>query len=160
MLDHANSTWTEDQVQQLTKMWNAGRSAGEIAKAFGGGVTRNAVISKVHRLKLAPRGPVVRRVARPHGNLNQPKVQAIVANAAARQMFKAMPIDDETDVGVDVSKRVGLLDLTNHTCRWPVGADTGSKQMFCGCYASVEAGPYCSVHSARAGIGYGRGPRP
>ena len=160
MLDHPNSTWTAEQVQQLTEMWNAGRSAGEIAKAFGDGVTRNAVISKVHRLKLAPRLPVVPKAAKAHGNRNQPKAQAIVANATARRTFKSMPIDDETDVGVDVSKRVGLLDLTNHTCRWPVGPDTGSKQMFCGCYASVEAGPYCAVHSARAGIGYGRGPRP
>lgn len=158
MLDHPNSTWSPEAVQHLSNMWKEGRPAGEIANALG--VTRNAVIGKVHRLKLAPRQPVVPKAAKAHGNRNQPKVQAIVANAAARQSLKPAPMDDETDVGVDVSKRVGLLDLTNHTCRWPVGPDTGSKQMFCGCYALVEAGPYCAVHSARAGIGYDRGPRP
>ena len=47
--------WTEDRVGALTKLWLEGQSASQIAKALGGGVTRNAVIGKVHRLGLSGR---------------------------------------------------------------------------------------------------------
>jgi hypothetical protein len=65
---------------------------------------------------------------------------------------RARPHDDETDVGIDASHLVGLLDLTNRTCRWPVGSATGSAQMFCGLPANlVEHGPYCPMHTKKAG---------
>jgi GcrA cell cycle regulator len=74
--------WTEERVELLKKLWLEGLSASQIAGVLGEGVTRNAVIGKVHRLKLsgrakpassaprartAPRAPGVRRVASPSG---------------------------------------------------------------------------------------------
>lgn len=93
-----------------------------------------------------------REPVKPHGNRGQPKVNAIVASAAARARiappaFEPEPFDAETDVGIDITKRVGLMDLTSHTCRWPVGSATGARQMFCGFYAD---GPYCPEHTAKA----------
>lgn len=53
--------WTDDVVAQLTQLWNEGKSASEIAKAIGNGITRNAVIGKAHRLGLKSRpSPILR----------------------------------------------------------------------------------------------------
>ena len=56
-----NPGWTEDRVGALKKLWLEGQSASQIAKALGGGVTRNAVIGKVHRLGLSGRAAPRRR---------------------------------------------------------------------------------------------------
>lgn len=148
--EHA-AGWTEERVNLLKAMWADGRSAGEIRNALGGGVTRSGVIGKVHRLKLEKRAQPKPRSLKPHGNARQPKVNAIVRRASAMQSLPPIPADDETDAGIDITKRVGLMGLNNHTCRWPVGTDTGAKQMFCGCHADLVAtGPYCERHAARA----------
>ena len=150
--------WTDERVAELKRLWTEGKSAGQIRDILSGGLTRSAVIGKVHRLKLPKRaatGASAQRRPKPHGNRGQPKVNAIVASAAARARiappaFEPEPFDAETDVGIDITKRVGLMDLTSHTCRWPVGADTGAKQMFCGCRKGKDAGPYCLEHTAKA----------
>ena len=56
----AVGSWTEDRVELLGRLWGEGLSASQIAAALGGGVTRNAVIGKVHRLGLAGRAALVR----------------------------------------------------------------------------------------------------
>lgn len=170
----ADAAWTEEQVTILKGLWAEGRSGGQVAGIMG--LSRNSIIGKINRLKLAKRGNqgthttraqrtearMQREPVKPHGNKGQPKVTAIVARASAMHALPPMRIqlDDETEVGVDVSKRVGLIDLTNDTCRWPVGAGSGASQMFCGCAADMlVTGPYCPAHSKRA-AGYGHGPRP
>lgn len=155
MLEAHAAGWTDERVATLKLMWNDGKSASEIRNELGGGITRSAVIGKAHRLKLEKRAPGKRRStksARPHGQKGQPKVNAIVRRASVAQALTAMPIplDEETEVGIDMSKRIGLLDLNNHTCRWPVGPDTGAKQMFCGCWKGRDAGPYCPAHTGKA----------
>ena len=160
-MEPINDRWTEERTETLKRLWEEGPSASEIAAALGEGFTRNAVIAKVHRLKLARRaatGASTQRrpkVAKPHGQKGQPKVNAIVATAAARARiappeFEPEPFDAETDVGVDVTKRIGLMALNERTCKWPVGPDTGAKQMFCGCRKGRDAGPYCLEHTAKA----------
>lgn len=158
-MEAINDRWTEERTETLKRLWADGPSAAEIAAALGDGFTRNAVIAKAHRLKLAERRAVGASAQRrpkpmkPNGNKGQPKVNAIVHRARAMQSLPPTPIpaDDETDTGIDITKCVGLLDLNNHTCRWPVGPDTGAKQMFCGCHADLIAtGPYCDRHTARA----------
>lgn len=144
--------WTPEEVAQVTKLWvEDGLSYGEIGKVMG--KTRNAVLSKINRLKLPPRihARVTKKTeAKPHGQKGQPKVNAIVAATRARIAPPPEPFDAETDIGIDVTRRVGIMDLTSHTCHWPVGADTGAKQMFCGCRKGRDAGPYCMEHTAKA----------
>lgn len=154
--------WTDDRVATLKRMWADGKSAGEIRNVLGGGVTRSAVIGKVHRLKLAGRaatGASAQRrpkAAQPRGQKGQPKVNAILRYAAdARAQptppaFEPEPFDAEVDVGIDVTKRIGLMGLNERTCKWPVGSETGARQMFCGCRKGRDDGPYCPEHTARA----------
>lgn len=164
MLDRPAFTWTDEAVAALKDHWAAGLSCSQIATEMGQGLTRNSIIGKVTRLKLPKRGKVGHHTTRaqrtdarqqrapvkPHGNKGQPKVNAIVRRASAAQSLPPMPFNEEVDVGLDITKRVGLMQLNDRTCKWPVGRETGARQMFCGCRKGRDAGPYCLEHTAKA----------
>jgi GcrA cell cycle regulator len=140
--------WTEERVALLTKLWADGLSASQIAAELGG-ITRNAVIGKVHRLGLSgrakspsssvprprkPRAPGMMRVPRAH----------IRGNTALAYDYAAEPEPELIEIPVE--QRKTLLQLTEATCHWPVG-DPGSQDFFfCGGEA-LENSPYCSYHS-------------
>lgn len=164
--EHAGG-WTDDRIETLVRMWGEGFSGSEIAVTLGGGVTRNGVIGKVHRMGLAERKT---RPANPkpkaHGNKGRPKANAIVARAEQRRAEAAKPArvqrmaepvetpldDGETD-GVDVTGLLGILQLTEHTCKWPIGDPKDKRFGFCGAH-SEEGKPYCADHAARAYQGF------
>ncbi|PKP62459.1 MAG: GcrA cell cycle regulator, partial [Alphaproteobacteria bacterium HGW-Alphaproteobacteria-8] len=77
-------SWTDERVEMLQQMWSEGQSAAQIAKALGG-VTRNAVIGKVHRLGLSNRAPSAPRPANPPSENAAPEAAApeSVSQAAA-----------------------------------------------------------------------------
>jgi len=140
--------WTEERVALLTKLWADGLSASQIAAELGG-ITRNAVIGKVHRLGLSgrakspsssvprprkPRAPGMMRVPRAH----------IRGNTALAYDYAVEPEPELIEIPVE--QRKTLLQLTEATCHWPVG-DPGSQDFFfCGGEA-IENSPYCSYHS-------------
>ncbi len=152
--------WTEERVELLKKLWADGRSSSEIANELGGGLTRNAVIGKVHRLKLPTKHRVLPAGAKP--NVRNPALAKPVTGKGGRKgapghkkvfhrpgvpkcpQVAAPRLNDEP--GVDVTH---LLGLNAHPCRWPVGDATGEHQQFCG-REPVEGSPYCAGHAARA----------
>lgn len=150
----------EQKIAQVTPMAAEGMSSGQIAARFRN-TTRNTIIGICSRygMKLGanrPKPPAKpKKPVTPRGQKGQPKVNAIVASVAARARiappaFEPEPFDAETDVGIDVTKRIGLMGLNERTCKWPVGPDTGAQQMFCGCRKGRDDGPYCPTHTARA----------
>lgn len=171
--EHA-AGWTEDRIRVLTAMWTNGHSASQIMAALGGGLTRSAVIGKVHRLNLPKRAKDVshttkaqrtdarmkREPGTPHANRGQPKANAIIAAAERRRAPTPSPeaFDMEDGEPVDVTRLVGVMDLERTSCRWPMGSATGSAQLFCGKHAA--AGSYCPEHTKRAAYGFGNGARP
>lgn len=159
--------WPDTALTLLKTRWAEGASASTIAAELGQGVSRNAVLGKISRLKLQRRDvkaahPFKARKAneKRHGNFQQPKANAIVAKALQRQVpaFPVEPFDMEDGEPVDVTHLVGLMDLERTSCRWPMGSATGSAQLFCGKHAA--AGSYCSEHTKRASYGFGNGARP
>ena len=147
--------WTEDRVEVLKKLWAEGHSASQIAKELGG-VTRNAVIGKVHRLGLSgratPSRPVKRppRLARPKpriqpdGSVITPKPQRVVAEAPLKQnekvaMLAAMPPQPLAD-----GEAATILTLRDSMCKWPIGDPADPKFAFCG--RKSTSGPYCAEH--------------
>ncbi|MDA7946839.1 MAG: GcrA cell cycle regulator [Hyphomicrobiaceae bacterium] len=155
--------WTDDRVELLKKLWAEGLSASQIANRLGG-VTRNAVIGKVHRLGLSGRTTTSRakaprtrrrpahaqnRTARPqlrsHGNLAlkpayDPDVEEEVELVPA-------PIQE---LVIPVEERASILTLDETKCRWPIG-DPGDEDFhFCGRRCDVGV-PYCEFH---CGIAY------
>ena len=146
-------TWSDERVEQLKKLWEAGLSASQIAAELGN-VTRNAVIGKVHRLGLSgraksPSSSVPRpRKARPAQHImriSRPVSRGNTALAHAFEMeIEADPI--AIDNVVPMSQRKTLLELTEDTCHWPVGDPGSADFYFCG-GKSLTGLPYCGHHS-------------
>jgi GcrA cell cycle regulator len=154
--------WTDERVELLRKLWSEGLSASQIAAQLGG-VSRNAVIGKVHRLKLSSRGratPAPRSQKKmTHGGgatKSTPRApsRAIVTSIGATALkveFEAEPQlrhmeRPVEDVVVPISRRLKLIQLTEHTCKWPNGDPLTEDFSFCG-NDSLETGPYCTYHS-------------
>lgn len=157
--------WTDDRVELLKKLWADGLSASQIANRLGG-VTRNAVIGKVHRLGLAGRATTSRsRTPRPrnrvsHLPLRPTRVQYRTnGNAALKPVF--VPVEQPTVAltivpAVVVQEqvapsvlRVGLLDLRENMCRWPIGDPQDDGFHFCGCVKAPGIS-YCDNHARQA----------
>jgi GcrA cell cycle regulator len=163
--------WTEDRVETLKKLWTEGLSASQIAKQLGG-VTRNAVIGKVHRLGLAgraaPSRPIKRvavPVARIRPTITPVSVDAAAEIAKAARLKKASATAQEAepsvasnDAPVKVAAKVrpiregeiiGVLELGPNMCKWPIG-DPGDPDFgFCGTHCTSGA-VYCEEHAAIA----------
>ncbi|UOA26131.1 GcrA family cell cycle regulator [Pseudosulfitobacter sp. DSM 107133] len=178
-------SWTDDRVELLKKMWGEGQSASQIAKELGG-VTRNAVIGKVHRLGLSNRAGSGAAAAKPEPKAKpatpkaevkpkaeaKPKVEAkpqpkeepvpetrvAVMPARAKIIPAGQPLPPQPSANeispealAKVSeiekkaKRLSLMELTERTCKWPVGDPATEDFWFCG--LPVQAGkPYCEAH--------------
>jgi GcrA cell cycle regulator len=141
--------WTEERVEVLKKLWLDGFSASQIAKQLGGGLTRNAVIGKVHRLGLSgraapsqPQRPVF-KATRP--TRTAPQVQPA---PLARRPEPVVVVPEPPPSPVYACEETGsatVLTLGSHMCKWPIGDPSSDGFTFCG-RASSE-GPYCVQHA-------------
>jgi GcrA cell cycle regulator len=149
--------WTDERVELLKKLWADGLSASQIAAELGG-VTRNAVIGKVHRLGLsgrakAPSSSVPRprkprpaaqmiRVSRPVARGNT----ALAHDALVAYEIESEPVSEPLENIVPIGQRCTLLELSDAKCRWPIGDPGTADFFFCGGRPAGEA-PYCAYHS-------------
>lgn len=149
-------SWTDERVDLLRKLWLEGLSASQIAAELSHGITRNAVIGKVHRLGLsgrvkAPATAQPRQRVRPQPMRTQPQRPSAPLSrgnvALAYKPVEAPAPRPVEDVVIPMSEMVTIMDLREGMCRWPVGDPTTSEFRFCGS-KSPAAGPYC-VHHAR-----------
>ena len=178
-------SWTDERVETLKKMWAEGQSASQIAKELGG-VTRNAVIGKVHRLGLsnrvggggvaeadddaspAPRTEAAPRATEPVRSAD-PAPRAPVERTApatavtpipmrkaiipAGQPLPPQPSANEISPEVlasvreveKLAKKLTLMELTERTCKWPIGDPATEDFWFCG-LQSLQGKPYCEAH--------------
>jgi len=159
--------WTDERVEKLKKLWADGLSASQIAAQLGG-VSRNAVIGKVHRLSLpgrakaggagsAPRTKRTTSAPRAPNYATRATVRSITRSSGATALkhdllveaieeIDTRPIED---VVVPISRRLGLTELTERTCKWPIGDPLQDDFHFCG-NDSGESAPYCTYHSKLA----------
>lgn len=127
-------SWTDDRVELLTKLWGEGKTAAEIAKELGG-VTRNAVIGKAHRLKLSNRVSPIQQNKKP-APVSKPVVQT--PPPAERKVQKAASQDNR--------QGIPLVDLKPNQCKWPLGDPRDECFGFCGAPA-IAGLPYCLEHA-------------
>ena len=167
-------SWTDERVEILTKMWAEGNYASQIDKELGG-VTRNAVIGKVHRLGLSNRATTTTSnksesktksspksssrakqksrkvdVAEPKSdNVTSLRRQIIPAGQPLPPQPSANEISPEALARVSEiekkAKKLSLLELTEKTCKWPVGDPATEDFWFCG-LATQSGKPYCEAH--------------
>jgi len=147
-------SWTDERVAILSKLWADGLSASQIAAELGG-VTRNAVIGKVHRLGLSgrakPTSSGIKRVKRaPRSNSYNARPRNPRALATSKSgNLSAVPRVAVEDMVEPESKKLDLVDLNEKTCKWPHGDPATDDFHFCG-HATKEDSPYCEYHSKLA----------
>ena len=183
-------SWTDERVETLKRMWNEGQSASQIAKELGG-VTRNAVIGKVHRLGLsnrvggkdeeeeatpapataaaavkpepAPRPDPAPRAEAPRPAAPAAPAAAPVSNVTPLPVRKAIipagqplpPQPSLNEISPEAlasvrevekrAKKLTLMELTERTCKWPIGDPATEDFWFCG-LPSLPGKPYCEAH--------------
>jgi GcrA cell cycle regulator len=188
-------SWTDERVETLKRMWAEGQSASQIAKELGG-VTRNAVIGKVHRLGLSNRAggaedeelavavppaapaaepaaertePAQAEVARAPATAGQPdpavaeSASPLPSNVAPLPLRKPIvpagqplpPQPSANEISPEAlasvrevekrAKKLTLMELTERTCKWPIGDPATDDFWFCG-LPSLPGKPYCEAH--------------
>jgi GcrA cell cycle regulator len=154
-------SWTDERVQMLSKLWLEGRSASQIATELGMGVTRNAVIGKVHRLGLAgrpkaavPTAAPARKAVKPAARAHEPVFAEPVFESAPPLPVTLKPIVSApalADFEAPVCEQVTIMELRESSCRWPMGDPTSADFRYCGARTPVgSCGPYCSAHARLA----------
>jgi len=159
---NADLTWTKERVELLTKLWIEGLSASQIAAKLGEDVSRNAVISKAHRLGLT-HGEAKRvrtpRSRKPRSPDPAPTDQAsshdeptpvsmpptpVAANEPPAALPAPLPIRGEAVA--PRSEGVTIMELREGVCRWPLGDPSTPEFRFCGARANTGL-PYCTHHA-------------
>jgi len=143
--------WTEDRVEILTKLWAEGLSASQIAKQLGG-VTRNAVIGKVHRLGLSGRAKPSRPKKVANVRSTTPRKRAAARKPRApRSLSKPVapaapppppPIEAKP---LPNGEYATIMTIRDHMCKWPIGDPMESDFRFCG-RKNKQGEPYCEAH--------------
>lgn len=139
--------WTEERVEVLKKLWLEGLSASQIAKQLGG-VTRNAVIGKVHRLGLSGRATPSQPTRSAFRTPRPPRPVSSAPSVHRRHdgpRFESRPPTRPAGF-VEQPGTATVLTLGAHMCKWPIGDPTSAEFSFCGRRASEE-GPYCIEHA-------------
>lgn len=159
-------SWTDERVELLRKLWLEGLSASQIAAELANGITRNAVIGKVHRLGLSGRAKSVQspgapraRAATPRATPQQTRSTPVRTMTAAPMMTRsatalalqpeayAAPVERPVaEVVIPLSEPVTIMELREAMCRWPLGDPATPEFRYCGGRSDVGA-PYCSHHS-------------
>jgi GcrA cell cycle regulator len=142
------TTWNPERIEQLRNCIVAGLTCSQIAAEIG--VTRNAVIGKIHRLGLGPGRPAAApgrpcppRLRRPRASTQRALLRLISADAPG------IAEGELATVPVDSAQRCSLLELAQGKCRWPVGDPCAADFAFCGNEAAAGFS-YCPGHARMA----------
>ena len=132
-------SWTEEKVSKLKELWGKGNTASQIAEIIGG-ISRNAVIGKAHRLNLSAK--IKTRTATSNKNFENSIEQNNVQSKRVRKSkFKSLII--EKDFEPENPKQ--LEELDENSCKWPIGHPDEKEFYFCG-RSSLKDFSYCKLH--------------
>ncbi len=132
-------SWTEEKVTKLKELWGKGNTASQIAEIIGG-ISRNAVIGKAHRLNLSAK--IKTRTASSNHNFENSLVEKNVKIRRGRKSkFKSLII--EKDFEPENPKQLEQLD--DNSCKWPIGHPNEKSFYFCG-RSSLKDFSYCKLH--------------
>jgi GcrA cell cycle regulator len=162
----ATSPWTDERIELVRTLWSQGASAQRIARELGAGISRGAVLGKIHRLGIVEMSPNsgARRSENKNARIAARREHDVAGESASSErglpnnqrrlpawVRDAEPYRDNplADAEIPASQRCALLELSGCTCRWPIGDPSRSDFFFCGAEA-FPGKPYCVAHCARA----------
>ena len=131
-------SWTDEKVNKLRNLWGKGQTASQIAEIIGG-VSRNAVIGKAHRLNLSSN--IKARSIKTSKNITSTKIDNNVRLKGRRIKFKSLLLDKD----FEPAKNLNLEELTENTCKYMEGDPDKKDSSFCG-RKTVEKFSYCPLH--------------
>ena len=131
-------SWTDEKVEKLKELWTKGHTASQIAAALGD-TTRNAVIGKAHRLNLEARAPSK------HSGASVSRENKQIRRGPAPTSRKAKFQSILLDKNFEPENPKSLEELTDTTCKWPIGHPNEEKFYFCG-RKPEGVFPYCKLH--------------
>ena len=132
-------SWTEEKVAKLKELWGKGNTASQIATIIGG-ISRNAVIGKAHRLNLSAK--IKTRTASTNQNFdNSSDEKNTKLKRTRKNKFKSLIIEKN----FEPENPKQLEELDENTCKWPIGHPDEKKFYFCG-RSSLKDFSYCKLH--------------
>ena len=132
-------SWTEDKVTKLKELWGKGNTASQIAEIIGG-ISRNAVIGKAHRLNLSAK--IKTRTATSNQNFENSLDQKNVKIKRGRKSkFRSLIIEKN----FEPENPKQLEELDENSCKWPIGHPNEKSFYFCG-RTSLKDFSYCKLH--------------
>ena len=132
-------SWTDEKVAKLKELWGKGSTASQIAEIIGG-ISRNAVIGKAHRLNLSAK--IKTRAATSNHNFENSIVEKEIKNRRGRKgKFKSLIIEKD----FEPEKPKQLEELDENSCKWPIGHPDEKSFYFCG-RSSLKDFSYCKLH--------------
>ena len=131
-------SWTEERVAKLKELWGKGKTASQIAEIIGG-ISRNSVIGKAHRLNLSAK--IKTRTATSNQNFENSLQGNNKTKRGRKSKFKSLII--EKDFEPENPKQ--LEELDENSCKWPIGHPDEKSFYFCG-RSSLKDFSYCKLH--------------
>tara|TARA_A100001015_G_scaffold147819_1_gene163916 strand:+ start:960 stop:1454 length:495 start_codon:yes stop_codon:yes gene_type:complete len=130
--------WTDEKVNKLKDLWGKGQTASQIAEIIGG-VSRNAVIGKAHRLNLSAK--IKTRSTVSHNNNATIASNNNLKKGSRKHRFRSLLLDKN----FEPAKNLQLEELNEHTCKYMEGNPNEKDSSFCG-RKTVEKFSYCPLH--------------
>ena len=132
-------SWNEEKVEKLKELWGKGSTASQIAEIIGG-ISRNAVIGKAHRLNLSAKIKTRASIANPNSDDSYEEKNSI-QKRGRKSKFQSLII--EKDFEPENPKK--LEELDESSCKWPIGHPEEESFYFCG-RSSLKDFSYCKLH--------------